>query len=276
MKAKAVLFTSVLLIVCLLCGCTPQPVPAETTTASVAEASAAETTTALHEEDLYADYLTGGGYADFLYDYDNPETVFEAEAVLADVNDDGVRELLLHVTNKSSAGVRGFYAETVLLGVRDGKVERLGFAEYGGGSGGGDYLFIKYDTQEKKHVLEYEEFVRDGMFFNTYALHYFDVTQTDAEEKNYGLAGSGNVVYKTAHTLRTTTFYTEGSYAEDAQRVRNETDLYRLKDGLVTSWEYDGEYISEDAYDAIAARYVLPTDPAYQMKPVTLDNPIPQ
>lgn len=272
MKKILAALLCVLLPAGILCACGSQQAPVETTTTASAPAAPAD----VQAEALYADYLLNGGYSDFLYDYDNPEADFEAEAVLADVNADGVRELLLHITDKSSAGVRGFYAVTILLGVQDGKVRRLGFAEYGGGSGGGDYLNIKYDTVENKHVLEYEEFVRDGMFFNTYALHFFDVTQTDAEEKMFGLSGSGDVVYKTAHTLRCVQIYADSEdYGEDAQRILAETDLYKQEDGIVTAWEYDDAYISEAQYDEIAARFVEPTDPAYQMKPVTLENPIP-
>ena len=228
------------------------------------------------EAELYTAYLQNGGYEALLYDdYADTDTEYDAEACLADVNDDGVRELLLHITNKSTLGVRGYSAVTVLLGVRDGKVEQLGVADYGGGSGGGDYLFIRYDTQTDKHVLEYEEFVRDGMFFNTYALHFFDDTRRDAEEKEYGLVGTGNVVYKTAHTLRSSTYYTEGVYAEDAQRVLGETDLCKQEDGFVTAYLYDDAYISEAEYDALCGRFVEPTDPAYQMKSVTLHDPIP-
>lgn len=267
----------------LLCACEKQPLPAKSTTAGQSETTSApdsdttaESQTEIQEAQLYTQYLTGGTYNDFLPDYDDPETEFEAESVLADVNDDGVRELLLHVTDKSLSGVRGFYAVTVLLGIQDGEVKRLGFAEYGGGSGGGDYLFVKYDTAEKKHVLQYEEFLRDGMFFSTYALHVFDVTQTDTQEKMLGLSGTGDVVYKTLHTLRTVTLYKDGTYAEDAERIMTETDLYELDDGLLTVWEYDDTYITEAQYDEIAARYVEPTDPAYQMKPVTLQDPIPE
>ena len=275
MKTKVLLLTTVLLVIGMLCGCGAEPSPAGTTDAA-SETQTAEAAPQVGEEKLYADYLTNGGYRELLPDYDDPDAYYEAEACLADIDDDGVRELLIHFTNKAMASVRGYPAVTVLLGVRDGAVKRLGYAENPGGSGGGDYLFIKYDTITKKHVLEYEEYVRDGMFFSTYALHYFDVKALDAEEKEYGLVGSGDVAYKQAHVLRSSTFNTEGAYAEDAQRVRKETDLCVESDGFVNVYRYDDDYISHEKYDAIRARFVEPTDPAYQMKPVTTENPIPK
>lgn len=289
MKAKAILFTSVLLIVCLMCGCGAQPAPTESTagtartdavaTEAQSETQTTDTTSAvpddLDEAKLYADYLTGGGYDEIMDAFFDGEEDYEAQAVLADVNGDGVRELLMHIADRSMGGVRGYASVSFLLGVRDGQVERLGFAYYGGGTGGGDYLFIKYDTATDTHVLEYEEYVRDGMFFNTYALHFFDFSRRDTEPKEYGLVGAGDVVYKTAHTLRSNTCYTEGTYAQDAQRVLGETDLCKQEDGFVTAYLYDDEYISEAEYDEMCARFVEPTDPAYQMKPVTMDNPIP-
>lgn len=296
MKKKTAFVVCVLLLG-LLCGCGPQAAPAESTetgstdttavsapSSSGATAAEPDTTSAeqsealpdLHEAELYAEFLSNGGYEDVLSDYFDSDAEYEAEAALADINNDGVRELLMHITDKSTGGVAGFSAVTFLLGVRGGKVERQGFAYYGGGSGGGDYLFFKYDTVSKKHVLEYEEYVRDGMFFNTYALHFFDTSQIDnAQEKQYGLVGAGTVAYKDEHTVRCNTFYSEGTYAEDAARVRKESNLCKEEDGFVTAYLYDDNYISEAEYDRICARYIEPTDPAYQMKPVTLENPIP-
>ncbi len=275
MKAKFALLLSVALLACVLCGCGAQPSPAETTAAPVAETSVTAAPVDMHERELYADYLTNGGYDELLPDYDDPESDYEAEACLADVNGDGMRELLIHFTNKAMGGVRGFPAVTVLLGVRDGKVVRLGYAENPGGSGGGDYMFLKYDTVEKKHVLEYEEFVRDGMFYSSLSLHFFDVTQTDPQPKEYGLVGSGDVVFKAAHTLCCTTYAREGAYADDAKRVLGETKLCRKEDDHVIAYLYDDAYISEAAYDEIAARYVEPIDSAYNMQAVTLADPIP-
>ena len=224
---------------------------------------------------LYTDYLHEFGYGDFLYGYDDPEAEFEAEACMVDVTDDNVPELLLHITDKSSVGVRGFASVSVLLGVEDGSVRQLGFANYGGGSGGGDYLYIRYDTVEKKHVLQYEEFVRDGMFFSTLAYHWYNVREKDTEKKLYGMAGEGDVVYASAHSLRSSSFAKEGVYAEDAKKVLDETDLFTQEEGIVTAYQYDGVYISEAKFDEISGRFIEPTDPAYQMKPVTLETPIP-
>ena len=152
MKTKVLLLTTVLLVIGMLCGCGAEPSPAGTTDAA-SETQTAEAAPQVGEEKLYADYLTNGGYRELLPDYDDPDAYYEAEACLADLDDDGVRELLIHFTNKAMASVRGYPAVTVLLGVRDGAVKRLGYAENPGGSGGGDYLFIKYDTITKKHVL---------------------------------------------------------------------------------------------------------------------------
>ena len=285
MKKRCALLVSVLLLFSVLCGCGKEPPAAADTSADRAVTEpvpltepAAETETesaAPSERQLYTDYLTGGGYDELLYDYDDPEATFRAESCLADINDDGTKELLLHITNTTSLGLRGYPAVTCLLGVQNGEVEMLGVAFYGAGSGGGDYLFIRYDTVEKKHVLEYEEFARDGMFSNTMAHYYFDVRERDTEGKRYGTAGEGNVVYKTAHTLRSSFYATEGAYASEAEKIMRETTLYREEDGIVTVYLYDGAYISEAEYDAMRDRFVEPTDPAYQMKPVTLQNPVP-
>ena len=304
MKRKLISAAAVLLFLCVLCGCSlhSPSVEKETTTtaaagtdmeadtdvtaseASEAQTSAAETTAApsgSEEAKLYAAYLTTERYEELLYedfdeDYDDfGEMEYEAEAALADINDDGVRELLLHITNKTMGGVRGNPSVTVLLGVRDGKVEELGFADYPGGSGGGDYLFFKYDTTLKKHVLEYEEYVRDGMFASTLTLYYFDVAQYNAQDNEYGMGGDGFVRYKTAHTLRSDTFCKQGVYAENAERILRENNLCKEEDDFVTSYTYDGDYLSESDFDAMRERFVEPTDPAYQMKPVTLENPIP-
>ena len=287
MKTKILLLTAVLLLLGMLFGCGAKTEPVESTSAQTVadstDAADAEETqprkaaalTKAQAAELYTQYLTNGGYDDVLANLGDAEDDYEAQACLADVNEDGVCELLMHITNKSMGGVRGFPAVTVLFGIADNKVERLGFAYYGGGSGGGDYLFIKYDTLSEKHVLEYEEYVRDGMFFNTYALHYFDVTRRDTQEKEYGLIGEGSVVYKTAHTLRSDTFAVTGAYAQDAEKILQEDRHCKEEDGFVTAYLYDGAYITESDYEALRAQYVEPTDPAYQMKPVTLENPIP-
>ena len=281
MKTKLALLLSVLLLLSALCGCGSQTAPDADTqqTTGSAAAQSRETVQAASDTDetkLYADYLANGGYNEIMGDFFDEEAEYEAEAVLADVNGDGTRELLMHISDVSSSGVMGHSSVSFLLGADNGTVERLGFAYYGGGSGGGDYLLLKYDTVSKTHVLEYEEYVRDGMFCTIYALHFFDFSRRDTEEKAYGLSGAGDVVYKTAHTLRSVQFYSgDGEYADDAQRILDETDLSKQEDGFVSAWQYDDAYISESEYDEMCARFVEPTDPAYQMKPVTMDAPIP-
>ena len=292
MNIKIALCLAAVLLLGILTGCGQQPSPVNSAesesaqTTAVALTSMTETTEAPfsapqtaryapNEASVYTDYLTGGGYAKYEFLDSDPDSEYEAEAVLADVNEDGVKELLLHITNKSFLGVRGYPSISILLGITDGKVEELGYAEYGGGSGGGDYLFVRYDTTEKKHVLEYESFSRDGMFASSMFHYYYDVHQRDTQEKDYGMFGSGYVVYKTAHTLRSDTFVKEGPYAENAAQLLSETDLCTEDEDTVTANRFDDTYITDEQYEALRARFVEPTDPAYQMKPVTLDHPVP-
>ena len=279
-----------LLVLCLIGGCGAPAAPTASTSqnadTSALSAAASEpasasltkgsTSDTMQIRKLYADYLQNGGYAELMYNYDDPDSEIEAEACFADVNGDSVPELLLHLTNKSFLGVRGYYAVTALLGVQNGKAATLAVAEYGGGSGGGDYLSVAFDTQTNRYVLVYEEFVRDGMFFSAMNHYYVESFRQDDNDRQFGLGGSGSMVYAIDHTLSCERYALDGVYAQDAERVKAETDLYVQEDEYtVTVYQYDDAYIPQSTYDAAENRYVTPTDPAYQMQPVTLQDPIP-
>lgn len=228
------------------------------------------------EAQLYTAYLKSSVYEDMLYIDDIFDSNYEAEACLVDFNGDGVRELLLKVTNKEYLGVRGYGSQTVLLGLRNGKPELQGYVEFGGGSGGGDYIYFKYDTAAKKHVMVYEVFVRDGAWGSFYERTVIDPARRDNPEtvvNEYNNIPYG-VGYNAAHKLELSR-YSEQYYAEDIQRIKSETNLYSATEDGIEVRLYDENYITESSYNTLDARFIDPIDPAYQFKPVSLNNPIP-
>ena len=283
MKLRYLFLLTVLLLVCLLSGCGSAALPAESTTAAIAggnenvSAQQAETSTnaapvaPAQAAALYKDYLQNEGYREMLFDYDNPDAEFEAEACLSDVNEDGTPELLLKITEPTAA----YASVDVLLGVRDGKVIPLGYASCPGGSSSfRDSLNIRFDRQTGKHVLEMEENARSGAHASSVIYSYYDCSQLEPSDVLF-TDGFSTVAYKTAHELRQTTYAESGEYAENVKNIRRETDLFEQEDGFITVYTDNDTYISKANYDKMCARFAEPTDPAYQMKPVTLENPIP-
>ena len=229
---------------------------------------------ALPEAKKYTAFLQNGGWEQILSDYDASQRDIAVEACFVDVNDDGVRELLLRLTDQNSGGVSGHFTISVLLGIRGSDVEIQGAAEYGGGSGGGDFLNIKYDKGSEKHVLILESYSRVGVYASDTEQTVFDTSRTDTPVTVYGLEGENTVIYNSDYILRST-YYSETYYAEQIEQIKGDTTLYKSEDNGITVFRFNGRYISEEQYDQLSSNLVEPTDAAYQLKQVTVNDPIP-
>lgn len=287
---------SVLLVCALLlcCGCGVKPSAPDTTASETTEApevSEADTTTDVpatseeatseeaqekpNEAEVYTAYLLGGGYDAIMPDRDDPESDVEVESCLVDVDGDGTKELLIRLMDREMGGPAGAYTESALLGIRGGETEILAKATSYGGTGGGCFLHLDYDTVEKQHVLVYESYFRDGIFATGWTQYYLDTHTENGGKQGLGLNEEGGFKFGVSHTL-SERVYSRQYYEEEAEKITKETDLYVIDDEMnsVTAYLLDDKYISEAEWNAFNDRFTEPTDPAYHLQSVTWDAPV--
>lgn len=227
----------------------------------------------INEAELYREYLTGGGYEKAISYYNESPSDFKIESCFVDLDEDGTRELLLQITNTEALGPRGYGTYYLLLGLSGEKVVPLAFCTDGGGSGGGSYLSIVYDTQTQKHVLLLTDSFRAGIFSTYYGLTAFDASK---REKAFSEIDSEfdttDVAFKKMLSV-TREYCASEYYSDDIERIRQETDLYSMEEDGLVCWKSNDKYISESEYNKLTARFIEPTDARYQLKVVPANNP---
>ena len=289
-----------LLLVCALllcCGCGVKPSAPDTTASETAEASDVPETTEAdstteapatteeaptgkaeaksNEAEVYTAYLLGGGYDEIMPDRDDPESDVEVDTCLVDVDGDGTKELLIRMMDREMGGPAGAYTESALLGIRGGKTEILAKATSYGGTGGGCFLHLDYDTVEKQHVLVYDSYFRDGIFATGWTQYYLDTHTEHGGKQGLGLNEEGGFKFGVSHTLSERVFSRQ-YYEEEAEKITKETDQYVIDDEMnsVTAYLLDDKYISEAEWNAFNDRFTEATDPAYQLQSAEWDAPI--
>lgn len=208
---------------------------------------------------VYTNFLNNGGWAQATDDYIVDEIrngPTDVSSCLADIDGDGVQELLLEVTPTGYSGPGGYETFTALLDQDNGTPVVRQKAYYGGGTGGGDYLGIRYDTQEKKSVLVLDGSMRDGVSAGESYLIVYD-------------AAMQNTLYDIHYEQYVDDDYM--GYGNEVARIRSETDLYQEKDGMVCAYKLNGQYISEADYNAWIARF---SDSPYELKPASVSQPV--
>jgi len=215
------------------------------------------------DRDIYTQYLLNGGYEFLFLGFDKNN--LEIASCMVDINNDGTYELLISLTNTEYPGPRGYPNVTVLLGIENDTVKTFVSSEFGGGTMGGDYLEIKYDTQEMKHILALDGHIRDGNM-QTWTYHNF-----------YSYSGGTfdiSIKMGRCHIIMESGI---PDYEDQITAVRNETPFHYEGD---FGWHYfyyhtiNGEYVSEEEYNAYG-RFIEPVDDAYKLHPGTYNNPIP-
>lgn len=215
------------------------------------------------DRDIYTHFLLNGGYEEILgstYDLDSINLGYlDISTCLANFDSDSNYELLISLTITEFAGPRGYPCTCALLDIQNGNVQIVTNAYYGGGTMGGDYLDIKYDTVAGKHVIVLDGYIRDG----TYATKaYLNIYSTDGlyniekkHEQNY---------------LNRSISY----YDDEAGRISRETMLYKESGEDFYYWCIDENYVDEIEYTTAVSRFSVPVDEAYTFKHGTYDVPI--
>ncbi len=211
----------------------------------------------IDEEELYASYLTGGGWEEIMEE--NPHDISEGEisACLADLDRDGVQEMMVTVMYEDMT--HEFFE--ALLDIDPGNRVVIRQKNYnGGGSAIGGFLAFRYDTQTNRTVLVLDNNMRDGIYYLEIQLTVYDSSlkgvELDLVQERYAIdpySGSDEII----------------------SEIRQETNLYKEDDYSFYVYKANGEYISESQYNAYSSRFQEVTDPALQGKPVTASNPIP-
>ena len=213
----------------------------------------------INEADMYTKYLLNGGYEE-LVSKEADIASMEISSCLADIDEDGIKELLL-TARKSQFGTA--VTHSALLDIVNGNVSIMLQAHNLGGTMGGDSLRFRKDSRTNKHVLEFYQYMRDAKYMGKGCSYIYSIT---SNTYNVALSFESLWLYTGADSF--------DDYILQAQQIMSETDLY-VKDGeYLNTYMIDGEYVSADEYYAAEARFAEP-DEAYTLKTVTYTNPIP-
>ena len=208
------------------------------------------------EAAIYTQFLLESGYSELIDGRD--KEYLDISTCLIDLDADNVDELLISVTNKSSQGVRGYETITALLDIQGGTAKIVTTAYYGGGSMGGDYLVIKYDTELQKNVLVLSGYLRDGVSAGIGYLNIYGAP-------NFALSDS----------IGSTQYYIgDATYREQAKKVRSETTLFYEDGDEFLFYQINDQYVSKEAFDTMMDRFVDPDDTVCQMYSGTYYAPI--
>ena len=204
---------------------------------------------------LYNEFIKNGGVGDISDPY------LEFKSCLIDMNNDGTYELVLEITNTEYPGAFGYGSMSYVYGIQNQSVVLLKEVEYGGGTGGGDKIYVEYDNVAQKHSVYIDSLARDGAWASTYAviLLEYDGNQIIEKEK-----------YERSHySLESET------YKPYVEKVKQETNLYVLETYSLIYCTHNGQYISEDEFENNTTnRFTEPTDSKYETKTSTADNPL--
>lgn len=203
------------------------------------------------EAAIYTQYLLNGGYEELSYDYFMAGEV-DISTCLIDIDHDGVSELMIHLISNSNIGVRGHEQYCALLEISGNEVSPAITAYYGGGTMGGDYLYIMYDNLLGDYVIALDSFLRDGVYANSSTLAVYS-------SENYEVAHEIVAHYYS-------TYEDSFGYAAEAQKIREKTNLY-YEDGYdFYYYTINGEFVSKEAYSQMSGRFVMPSDGKYALK----------
>lgn len=231
---------------------------------------------------IYTEYLLNGGYEEIIEGngWLNRAGVKSSKTVvkscMADLDGDGVHELLISLEDRSSEGIRGWHTVSAVLGIGDDDTVRLLLTAFnGGGSMGGEFLRPAYDTQAERYypVVSYwyqdspGRTIRGDVVWTGSAASYsvgFDL-------KKERIALSGNSV-------------TDQYLLQRINEIKGRTSLYEYVDEYGSSvfccYTLDDAFISRAQYDAQVQRYTglgdyqEPSDPAYQFRTCSWRDPI--
>ncbi|MBR3801888.1 MAG: zinc ribbon domain-containing protein [Clostridia bacterium] len=210
------------------------------------------------DAEIYTAYLTGGELDSLTADMNKSYVV--AESCIADFDGNGTYELLLVIRDEEYCGPRGYYTISAVYTITDGAVSAMGLVENFGGTGGGDNFYIKYDTKTNKHIVMKTSLGRDGVWAFDYNRTAYTVS-----------GGQLNEYLKITTVFRS---FDNTVYGSTAEQIKEEVPLsYEDNDGIYYH-EINDNYVSKEEHDEAEARFIEPTDSAYQMKTGTYSNPL--
>ena len=209
-----------------------------------------------NDAQIYNSYLKSGRLAKLINDSYMNENDVEIESYLDDLNGDGVRELLLKITDLRSMGVRGNAYGTYLFTIVNGTPVLLTDEYYGGGSMAGPSLCIVTDQATGMRLAARGGYFRDGYYFN------------EGSVTPYKIEGGSIQAITVIGYGRITDDNMGSSYI---QKVKSETNVYQIKDGELLYFQIDGRYVDEAEYDSSIDRY---KDYFYTPTKGTLKNPL--
>ena len=188
---------------------------------------------------LYEKYLKNG-FLDECASYSEIESV---NSQMIDLNNDKVYELLLEI--HFEYGDIHYY----LLGLSNGKnVVVLKRAEYPGGNGLGDFIYISRDADTGRPLIVFESFYRSGVYEASFT---YEV---------YTYNGRSLSQIKLLHEVH---FNVDEGYEHRFIELQEETSQYeveRIDDNTidVRYFTIDGSYVPRDDYENAYNRYVKP------------------
>lgn len=206
----------------------------------------------------YHRYLTDGWLEEEIYFFD--KNYVKIETCLVDINDDGVYELLLSITDTGSLEVRGYTNKSFLFGIQNSEVVVLKETFFGGGSMGGYYLKLLYDTKMQKNVIVFDGYDRLSVFdyYSTFEAYSYNSDEV--------------IPYFSANYA---SFSLDNKYNDEAiSNVKKETPLYYQEDYQLYYYQIDEEYVSEAEYEEEIAHFTEPTDSTFVLKEGTVQNPL--
>ena len=203
---------------------------------------------------LYTDYLVNGGYNTLTGE--SVGSYWTVETCQLDLNDDGTPELLVQLTNKEYMGTRGYPSYCFLLATQNGKVVSLLDSYYGGGSMGGDYLRVRQNEMAGCQVIAREGDWHDGAMSAMSTLEVYRYNGRTLEIS----------FFSEAH-LRAAEVY-----ADEIKDIQASTGNWKLEGGVFYYWIADGQYVTEDNYNAANSPYPRPQFNV--MVTGTLHNPL--
>ena len=122
---------------------------------------------------------------------------------------------------------------------------------------GGDYLGIRYDKEQQKHVLALDSHIRAGV----------DEHITSLQIRS-GPNFSANMDIS-RHYFNLAVSWTH----EYADQIRSETNLYHEDGSDFYSYQIDEQYVAKDAFDSAWARFEEPRE-GFQPKAGSFVKPI--
>ena len=207
------------------------------------------------EAEIYTRYLHTGGYESLLGADFNKNTL-EVSSCLVDLDNDGTRELFLSL-GTGNYGPRGMETCTFLLDIESNQVIEAANAYFGGGTMGGDYLVIRYDKEQQKHVLALDSHIRAGV----------DEHITSLQIRS-GPNFSANMDIS-RHYFNLAVSWTH----EYADQIRSETNLYHEDGSDFYSYQINEQYVAKDVFDSAWERFEEPSE-SFQPKAGSFIKPI--